>query len=100
MGRRDDNFLDDERAERAFRRLLALASLLDALEGGSQVSLLFNGESGLSRVLLTLHLLAKPLLWTVGSVGAPLLLAGGAAAAGAGGLWWWLLRRTPAYAFG
>lgn len=157
MGRRDDNLLDDERADVALRQLLAragepsrvppppdlvartarrlpaepparaarraarrravrlaigatllcvmalpaLVSLLDTLGGGSPFGLLFgDGAGGLSRALLALHLLAKPLLWTVGSVGAPLLLAACLAACGAGWLWWWLLRRTPAYAFG
>jgi hypothetical protein len=156
MGRRDDSFLDDERADIVLRRRLArageptqvspppdliaraarrlpsapptvaarrirqrqavrlvlaialcgivalvgLASLLEVLAGHGQLALLFgNGASGLSRVLLTLHLLVKPVLLAIGAVGAPLLLAGGLAAVVAGWLWWWLLRRTPAYTF-
>jgi|GEM_PF-1261302 len=154
MGRRDDNFLDDERADMALRRLLtragepsqvsppadliartarrlpaapptlaarrirqrqavrlaliivicglvalvALASLLDVLAGQGQLAGLFGtGGSGISRVVLTLHLLVKPALWAIGAVGAPLLIAGSVATVVAAWLWWWLLRRTPAY---
>ncbi len=151
MGRRDDDFLDDERADAALRRVLARLGELDqvahppdlvtrtarrlpvvppaaaaraaarsaalrlaldlatvaalslvallgiwsALAGQDRIAMLFgDGGGGLSRALLTLQLLAKPLLRTVGSVG-PLLLAGAAAVAGAGWLWWLLLQRTP-----
>jgi hypothetical protein len=154
MGRRDDSFLDDERADAALQRLLAragepsqlsppadliartarrlptepptlaarrirqrqtvrfvllgvifglvalvgLASLLDVLAGHEQFAGLFgSGGGGLSRVVLTLHLLVKPALWAIGAVGVPLLLAGGVATVVAAWLWWWLLRRTPAY---
>jgi hypothetical protein len=154
MGRRNDDFVDHERADRALRQLLArageptqlapppdlvtrtmrrlpaappaqvarvearrravrlmagvfvvgaivalaLLGLADVLNGGLRLALLFgDGGGGLSRVLLTLSLLAKPLLYTVGSVGAPLLLAGGAALIGAGWLWWRLIQRTPVY---
>ena len=154
MGRRDNNFLDDERADAALRRLLArlgqpaqvdpppdlvtriarqlpteppalaarrmaqraalrmavrtvvgavlvlvaLLSVWSTLGGGPQIALLFgDGGSGFSRVLLTLQLLAKPLLRTVGAVGLPSLLAGAAALAGAAWLWWQLVRRTPVY---
>jgi hypothetical protein len=156
MGNRDDNLLDDERADVAFRRLLARsgqpaqvepppdivtrsirrlpemppalaarrarrrASLRRALSatvfgvlalvvvlgawsvlgGGAPLAMLFgDGTSGLSRWLLTLHLLAKPLLGVLGALGAPLLAGGLAAAAGTAGLWWWLLRRTSAYVY-
>ena len=154
MGRRNDDFVDHERADRALRQLLArageptqlapppdlvtrtmrrlpaappaqvarvearrravrlmagvfvvgaivalaLLGLADVLNGGLRLALLFgDGGGGLSRVLLTLSLLAKPLLYTVGSGGAPLLLAGGAALIGAGWLWWRLIQRTPVY---
>jgi hypothetical protein len=156
MGSRDDNFLNDDRADEAFRRLLARlgqpaqvepppdivtrsirrlpdmppalaatqarrrvairralwAAVLGGLalvvalgawnvvSGGAPIAMLFgDGAGGLSRWLLTLHLLAKPLLGALGALGAPLLAGGLAAAAGIAGLWWWLLRRTPAYAY-
>lgn len=152
MGRRDDSFLDDERADMALRRLLAragepsqvsppadliartarrlpaaaptlaarrirqrrtvrfaltivicglvalvaFASLLDVLAGNGQLALAFgSGGSGISRVILTLHLLVKPALWAIGAVGVPLLIAGGVATVVAAWLWWWLFRRTP-----
>jgi hypothetical protein len=79
--------------------LVALVSLLDVLGGRPQLALLFgDGGSGLSRALLTLHLLAKPLVRTVGAIGAPLLVLGGVVVIGAGWMWW-LLRRPPAYSF-
>ena len=80
--------------------LLALVSLLDLLGSRSQFGLLFgDGGSDLGRALLQLHLLAKPLLWTVGAIGAPLGIAGLVALAGGCWLWWWLMRRTPGYVF-
>jgi len=54
-----------------------------------------NGVSGLSRVLLTVELLAKPLLRTAGAGGWLWMLAGLLALTGVGWLWWRLLRRTP-----
>ena len=79
--------------------LMALVGLADVLASRPQLAMLFgDGTSGLSRALLTLHLLVKPALWTVGAAGAPLLLAGCVAVAGAAWLWWWLFRRTPAFA--
>src|SRR4051794_17341571 len=127
MGSRDDNFLDDERADALMRRLLAragepaqaapppdivartmrrlpagspafvarqrmillalgvlalgavalvaLVGLANMLGSGPPMAMLFgDGGGGLSRALLTLHLLAKPIVRTVGLVGAPLLL--------------------------
>jgi hypothetical protein len=154
MGIRDDDFVDDERADAALRRLLArsgqpaavppppalvtqtmqllppeppavaarnaarraairlalrlallgalaLVALLgvwSALGGGVHLALLFgDGTSGISRTLLSLELLAKPLLRTAGAAGALWLLMGLVALAGAGWLWLRLLRRTPVY---
>jgi hypothetical protein len=78
--------------------LVALVSVLDVLAGHSQLALVFgSGASGISRLVLALHLLVKPALWAIGAVGGPWLLAGGIAAAVAAWLWWWLLRRTPTY---
>jgi len=95
-------------ARRAGRRLLlrvALATVLaliglfgiwSVLGGGPSLALIFgNGVSGLSRVLLTVELLAKPLLRTAGAGGGLWMLAGLLALAGVGWLWWRLLRRTP-----
>ena len=73
--------------------LLGIASVLGA---GGRLALLFgDGGAGLSRALLTVQLLAKPLWHSLGIGGAlPLAVA---AAVGAGWLWWWMLRRTPIY---
>jgi hypothetical protein len=151
MGRRDD-FLDDERAEDAIRRVLArldepsavpsppdlvtrtarrlpgvapaiaardaaraarvrlaLAVVIalalglfaalgiwSALGSGEQLALLFgDGAGGLSRAVLTLQLLSKPLLRAVTGAGAAALVGGLVALAAAAWLWWWLLQRTP-----
>lgn len=150
MGRRDD-FLDDERADAAIRRVLArldepahrepppdlvtrtarrlpsaspalatrqaarraalrlglraalfgLVALVVALGlwgalGGEQLAMLFgDGSGGLSGAILTLQLLSKPLLRTIGAAGGPLLIGGTALLAASAWLWWVLLRRTP-----
>jgi len=79
--------------------LVALAGLAGMLAGQPQLALLFgDGGSGLSRVLLTLHLLAKPLVHSVGAVGAPLLVVGALLLAAGGWLWRRLLPQ-PAYAY-
>jgi hypothetical protein len=156
MGRRDDDFLDDERVDAMVRRMLTrigepapvppppdlvsrtarrlpaeppliaarraarrrvvkmtlgaallgivglvvLSGILGALGLQSPVAMLVgDGEGGLSRVLLMLQLLAKPLLRSFGTVAVPLLVGGSLAFAVAGWVWWWLLRRTPGYAY-
>jgi hypothetical protein len=77
--------------------LVGLLGIWSAVGGGPSLALLFgDGASGLSRILLTLELLAKPLLRTVAASGFG-LLAGLVALAGAGWLWWRLLQRTPVY---
>ena len=76
--------------------LIGLFGIWSVLSGGSSLALMFgNGVSGLSRVLLTVELLAKPLLRTAGTGGGLWMLAGLLALAGVGWLWWRLLRRTP-----
>ena len=76
--------------------LIGLFGIWSALGGGPSLALMFgNGVSGLSRVLLTVELLAKPLLRTAGTGGGLWMLAGLLALAGVGWLWWRLLRRTP-----
>jgi len=95
-------------ARRAVRRLVLRAMLAGALVligllgiwsvlgGGLSLALMFgNGVGGLSRALLTMELLAKPLLRTAGTGGGLWMLAGLLALAGVGWLWWRLLRRTP-----
>ncbi|HEU5099997.1 MAG TPA: hypothetical protein VFU22_13305 [Roseiflexaceae bacterium] len=78
---------------------LALTGLLgiwSVFGAGPSFALMFgDGVSGLSRVLLTLELLAKPLLRTTAAGGGLMMLAGLLALAGAGALWWRMLRRTP-----
>ncbi|GAB4193894.1 MAG: hypothetical protein OHK0022_09340 [Roseiflexaceae bacterium] len=78
--------------------LLVALALLNLLGGFSPsaplMNLLGDGNSGLGRLLLTLHLLAKPLLNSITMDS--LLLLGSALVVLAGGwLWWSLVRRTP-----
>lgn len=74
--------------------LVAGLGIWGAVGGQPLALLLGDGTGGLSRALLTLQLLSKPLLHTVGGLGGPLLAAGALALAGAGWLWSMLLRRT------
>jgi hypothetical protein len=94
-------------ARHARRRLALRASLASVLAligvlgianvlGGPSLALQFgNGVSGLSRALLTVELVAKPLLRTAGASGGLWMLAGLLALAGVGWLWWRMLQRTP-----
>lgn len=76
--------------------VLGLLGIWSALGGGPAPALMVgDGVSGLSRALLTLELLAKPLLRTAGMGGGLLIAAALLALAGAIWLWWRLLRRTP-----
>ena len=76
--------------------LIAGLGIWSILGGGPSLALLAgNGVSGLSRVLLAVELLAKPLLRTAGIGDGLWMLAGLLALAGVGWLWWRLLRRTP-----
>ncbi len=76
--------------------LIGLLGIWSVLGSGQSFALMFgNGVSGLSRALLTVELLAKPLLRTAGAGGGVWMLAGLLALAGIGGLWWRLLRHTP-----
>lgn len=79
--------------------LLMVLSALSFFGGGERLALLFgDGERGLSRALLIVQLLAKPLWHAAAAGGAGLWLAGVVALAGASWLWWRTLRRTPIYA--
>jgi len=76
--------------------LIGLLGIWSVLGYGPSFALMFgNGVSGLSRVLLTVELLAKPLLRTAGAGDGLWMLAGLLALASVGWLWWRLLRRTP-----
>ncbi len=76
--------------------LIGMVGIWSVLGGGPSLALLFgNGVSGLSRLLLTVELLAKPLLRTAGAGGGLWMLAGLLALVGVIWLWWQLLRRTP-----
>jgi hypothetical protein len=76
--------------------LVGLLGIWSVLGGGSSPALIFgDGVSGLSRVLLAIQLLAKPLLRTAAAGGGLWILAGMLALAGVGWLWWRLLQRTP-----
>jgi len=77
--------------------LLGLLGIWSVLGGGPSLALMFgDGVSGLSRTLLTVELLAKPLLRIVGAGGGLWMAAALLALAGIGWLWWRLLQRTPA----
>jgi hypothetical protein len=80
--------------------LVALVSLAGMAGGDPRLAMLFgDGGSGLSRALLTLHLLAKPIVRAVGAVGAPLLLGGALALAAGVWLWRWMILPEPVYAY-
>jgi hypothetical protein len=80
--------------------LVALVGLVGTLSGDPRLALLFgDGASGLSRALLTLHLLAKPIVRALSAASVPLLVAGVLALIGGGWLWRWLLLPVPAYAY-
>lgn len=80
--------------------LVALLSLLNAIGVGPQPALLFgDGSAGISRLLLMLQLMAKPLLGSMFTAGVPLLLASALAVAVFVGIWRWMVRRTPGYAY-
>lgn len=57
-----------------------------------------EGDSGISRLLLTLHLMSKPLVRSLGSLAPSLLFIGTFIAIGSAWLWWFLIQRTPVYA--
>src|SRR5262245_17683904 len=80
--------------------LVALVGLVGTLGGDPRLALLFgDGADGISRALLTLHLLAKPIVRVMGAVGLPVLLAGALALVGGGWLWRRLLTPAPAYVY-
>jgi hypothetical protein len=80
--------------------LIALVSLAGMVAGDPRLAMLFgDGGSGPSRALLTLYLLAKPIVRVVGAVGAPLLLAGVIAFVAGGWLWRRLLLLAPVYTY-
>ena len=75
---------------------IGIVGIWNVLGGGPSLAMLFgNGVSGLSRVLLTVALMAKPLLRIAGAGGGLWMLAGMLALAGMGWVWWRLLQRTP-----
>jgi hypothetical protein len=78
---------------------VALIGLAGIVSGNPRLALIFgDGAQGLSRLLLMLHLLAKPIVRMIGAAGAPLLLASILALFGGGWLWWRLLP-APAYVY-
>ena len=80
--------------------LVALIGLAGTLGGDPRLAMLFgDGTGGLSRALLMLHLLAKPIVRVVGAAGVPLLLVGTLALVGGGWLWRRLLLPVSAYAY-
>jgi hypothetical protein len=79
--------------------LVALVGLAGIVSGNPRLALIFgDGTGGLSRTLLMLHLLAKPIVRVIGAAGAPLLLASTCALLAGGWLWWRLLP-APAYVY-
>ena len=80
--------------------LVALIGLAGTLGGDPRLALLFgDGTSGLSRALLMLHLLAKPMVRAVTTVGVPLALAGVLALLGGGWLWRRLMLPVSPYTY-
>jgi hypothetical protein len=80
--------------------LVALVSIASMASSEPRVALLFgDGGSGLSRTLLMLYLLAKPIVRMLSVIGAPLLLAGALAFIAGGWLWRWLLWPARIYAY-
>ena len=80
--------------------LVALIGLAGTLGGDPRLALLFgDGASGLSRALLTLHLLAKPIVRAVSTAGAPVVLAGTLALIGGGWLWRRLMQPISVHAY-
>ncbi len=81
-----------------FGALLLALALLNLLGGFSPSSplmaMLGDGGSGIGRVLLTLHLLTKPLLRSI-TVDSLVLLGSALVALAGGWMWWTLIRRTP-----
>src|SRR5262249_2984759 len=72
--------------------LVGVVGLAGVISGTPSLALLFgDGGQGLSRALLMLHLLAKPIVRAIGAVGAPLLLASALGLLAGGWLWWQLL---------
>lgn len=57
-----------------------------------------DGSSGISQLLLTLHLMSKPLVRSFGSLVPSLLFIGTFIAVGSAWLWWIVIQRTPVYA--
>ena len=79
--------------------LVALVGLAGMISGNPQLALLFgDGGQGLSPALLTLHLLAKPIVRALGMFGLPLMFASLLMLVGGSWLWWRLLP-TPAYVY-
>jgi hypothetical protein len=79
--------------------LIALIGLAGVIDGSPRLALIFgDGGQGLSRALLMLHLLVKPIVRVVAAAGAPLMLASVFALLAGGWLWWRLLP-APAYAY-
>ena len=77
---------------------VALAGALSMVRGEWMARLFGDGSTGLSRTLLTVQLLAKPLWRAVGAVPPAQLAVGVALVAGGAVLWWWLARLTPRFA--
>jgi hypothetical protein len=76
--------------------LIGVRGIWSVLGGGPSLALLFgNGVGGISRALLTVELVAKPLLRTAGAGGGVWMFAGLLALVGVGWLWLRLLQRTP-----
>lgn len=76
--------------------LLLVVGGLAALAGSDWMVRWFgDGRTGISRTLLTLQLLAKPLWRPLGAVGLGVALVGTTLLAGGGAAWWWMVRQSP-----
>jgi hypothetical protein len=83
-----------------FAVLAVFLGLWNVFGAGTHLALIFgDGSGGLSRVLLIVQLLIKPLIATFSSV-APVFLLTSTLVVLSGGWWWWrLIRQTPVHPF-
>lgn len=74
--------------------------LWDLFGSGTQLALMFgDGSGGISRVLLILQLVIKPVIATFATVAPMFLFTSTLVVIGGGWVWWRLIRHTPVHTF-